>query len=229
MARSTFEGPILAGTNRYPPFRNTGSVEITQNGGMQLTNTTPNTALFGGSSGVFVTSNQTFANSTSLVYVPSATNPVLATQAIPADSATQIYRGFVMYVPSGCHIENFTVDVGVVPTVAAGSITSTLVYVSNNYTVQGGTPTYGVTGAITAVGRQSLATFTGTQLANQFSSSTDIVLPNGQFNVSQIVFTISIVGTTMTTLSAGTFYFTVFYSQTDPMGTPTVYPFGNVA
>jgi len=227
MARSTFEGPILAGTNRYPPFRNVGSVELTQNAGMILTNTTINTAGYSGNSGVFVTNGQTFSNSATTVYVPSTTNPVLAAQAIPADSATQIYRGFVMYLPAGSHLENVTIDVGVVPTVASGTISTITVYVSNNYTVQGGTPTYAATGTITAVGRQSLATFTGTQLANQFSTSTDIVLPNGQFNVSQLVFTISIAGSTMTTLNAGTVYFTAFYSQSDSAGTPTLYPFGN--
>lgn len=228
MARATFEGPILAGTNRYPPFRNTGSVELTQNGAMVLNTTTPNTAGYGGGSGVFVTSGQSFANTATPVYVPSATNPNLAVRTVTADSATLIYRGFVMYLPAGSHLENLTIDCGVLPTTAAGSVTNTQVLVSNDFTAQGGTPTYGGTATFTAIGRQALSTFTAPQMANQFATSTDIVLPNGQFNVSQLVFTIIIAGTSMTTLTAGTFYFTAFYSQSDSAGTPTIYPFGNL-
>lgn len=228
MGRSTFEGPILAGDNRFPPFRNVGSVELVQAGAMVLTNTTANTANYGGASGQFVTDNQTFANTNLTVYTPSSTNPVLTATSIPADSATQIYRGFVFYLPAGSDINDILIDCGVVPTVAAGTLSTVTVYVSNNYTAQGGTPTYAATGSISAVGRQSLSTFTGTQLANQFATSTDIVTPNGQANVSQLVFTISLAGTSMTTISAGTFYFAVRYTQPDGnVGSATAYPYGN--
>lgn len=228
MGRSTFEGPILAGDNRYPPFRNVGSADLVQAVGMVLTNTTPNTVNYGGSSGQFVTAEQSIINTAATVYTPSATSSVLTATTIPADTATQIYRGAVCYLPVGSDINDVLVDVGVVPTVASGTISTITVYVSNNYTVQGGTPTYAATGNITAVGRQALATFTGTQLANLFSSSTDIALPNGQSNVSQVVFTISIAGSTMTTINAGTLYFTVRYSQADGnIGTATAYPYGN--
>ena len=228
MGRSTFEGPILAGDNRYPPFRNVGSVDLVQSVGMVLTNTTQNTANYGGASGQFVTPGQSIINSAATIYQPSATNPVLTPQVIPADTATQIYRGVVCYLPVGADINDVLVDVGVVPTTAAGSITSVIVYVSNNYTVQGGTAAYALTGNITAVGRQALTAFTGTQLANLFTTPTDIVLPNGQANVSQVVFTISILGTSLTTINAGTMYFTLRYSQADgSIGTATAYPFGN--
>lgn len=228
MARSTFEGPILAGNNRFPPFRNVGSASLVQAGSITLTNTTGNTAGYAGASGQFVTGGQTFPNTATTVYTPSSTNPVLSAQTIPADTSSQIYRGFVMYLPTGSDINTIDIDVGVVPTVASGTISTITVYVSNNYTVQGGTPTYAATGTISAVGRQSLATFTGTQLANQFSSSTDILLPNGQANVSQVVFTVSIAGTSMTTLNAGALYFTVRYAQADPsVGSATAYPYGN--
>jgi hypothetical protein len=229
MGRSTFDGPLLVGENRFPPFRNVGSVALAQATGMVLTNTTQNTANYGGSSTVFVTSGQSLINTPSVVYTPSATNPVLAATAVPADTATQIYRGVVMYLPVGSDINDIGIDVGVVPTVASGTITSVIVYVSNNFTVQGGTPTYATTGAISAVGRQALSTLTGTQLANWFATSTDIVLPNGVSNVSQVVFTISILGTTMTTINAGTLYLNVRYNQPDGnIGTTTVYPFGNL-
>ena len=46
--------------------------------------------------------------------------------------------------------------------------------------------------------------------------------------MSQVVFTIALVGTTMTTVSAGTFYFTLRYTQLDgSIGTTTTYPYGN--
>lgn len=228
MARSTFEGPILAGDNRFPPFRNIGTADLVQSGAMVFTNTTPGTANYAGGSGQFVTDGQTYANTNATVYVPSTTATTLTAQAIPADSATQIYRGFVFYLPVGSDINDIFIDVGVVPTVAAGSISTITAYVSNNYTAQGGTPTYAATGTISAVGRQALTTFTGTQLANQFSTPIDIITPSNQPNVSQVVFTISIAGTSMTTLSAGTLYFTLRYTQADGnVGSATAYPYGN--
>lgn len=228
MARSTFEGPILSGTNRFTPFRNVGSASLAQAGTITLTNTAANTAGYAGASTQFVTGGQTVPNTPVPVYVPSTTNPVLTTQAIPADTSSQIYRGFVMYLPNATDINDILVDVGVLPTVASGSISTIQVYVSNNYTVQGGTPTYAGTGNITSVGRQSFGTFTTAQMASQFSTPTDIVTPNGQFNVSQLVFTLSIAGTSMTTLNAGVLYFTVRYAQADPsVGTAVAYPFGN--
>lgn len=229
MGRSTFEGPILAGENRFPPFRNVGTVDLVQSGAIVLTNTTSNTANYAGGSGQFVTDSQTFANTAATVYVPSSTSSVLTAQTIPADTASQIYRGFVFYLPVGSDINDIFIDVGVVPTVASGSISTITAYVSNNYTVQGGTPTYAATGSITAVGRQALSTFTGTQLANQYSTSLDIITPVAtQANVSQLVFTISIAGSTMTTLNAGTLYFTVRYTQPDGnVGSATAYPYGN--
>jgi hypothetical protein len=231
MGRSTFEGPVLSGTNRFTPFRNVGSVDLTQEVGLVLTNTTANTANYGGSSGQFVTASQLYPNTNATVYTPSASATTLTATSIPADSATQIYRGAVMYLPAGSSITDFLLDVGVVPTVTAGTISTITVYVSNNYTAQAGTPTYAATGTISAVGRQSLATFTGTQLANQFSTSTDITAQAAGVsgvNFSQLVFTISIAGTSMTSISAGTLYFTVRYSQLDNTGNATTYPYGNV-
>jgi len=229
MGRSTFEGPVLAGDTRFPPFRNVGSAELVQSAYLLLTNTTAGTQGYSGTSGQFVTDNQTYPNTPAVVYTPSSTNPVLTAQTIPADSATQIYRGFVCYLPTGSDINDILIDVGVVPTVASGSISTITVYVSNNYTVQGGTPTYAGTGNITAVGRQALSTFTGTQIANQFATSTDILTAGAQPNISQLVFTISIVGTSMTTLNAGSFYFTVRYTQADGnLGSATAYPYGNL-
>ena len=231
MGRSTFEGPVLAGTNRFTPFRNVGSVDLAQEGAMTLTNTTANTANYGGSSGQFVTPMQLYPNTAATVYQPSSSSAVLTAQTVPADTATNIYRGMVMYLPAGCSINDIFVDVGAVPTVTAGTLSTITVYVSNNYTAQAGTPTYAATGTISAVGRQSLATFTAAQLLNQFSTSTDITAQAAGVsgvNFSQLVFTISLAGSSMTSISAGLFYFTVRYTQVDSTGNATTYPYGNV-
>lgn len=229
MARSTFDGPILSGDNRFGPFRNVGYDTLTQNGFLNLTNTTPNTAGYAGGSGQFAVGN-IIPNGNTAVYVPSSTLPLgqNVVQTIPADTASQIYRGFVMYLPTGCDVDAPIIDVAVVPTVASGSISTIKVYISNNYTVEGGTPTYATVNSISAVGRQAIA-LTGTNVQNANGTSTDIVGINGTQAVSQIVFTLSIAGTSMTTLNAGQIYVALRYVQLDGnIGTTTVYPFGNL-
>ena len=109
-------------------------------------------------------------------------------------------------------------------------MTAAYVYVSNNYTVASATPTYYATGAITAVGRQSLATFTNQQILNQSATSTDIYQGGTQPNLSQVVVTIALVGTTLTSATslAGQVNITLQYSQPDNnIGTLTTYPYGN--
>jgi hypothetical protein len=228
MARSTFDGPILSGDNRFGAQRNIGYTTLTQSGYLNLLNTTVNTAGYAGVSTQFVTGNN-IPNGNATVYVPSTTLPLgkNSTQAIPADSATQIYRGFVMYLPVGCDIDQAIVDVAVVPTTAAGTISTIKMYVSNNYTVEAGTPTYAAVSSITAVGRQATA-FTGTQVTNSNTTSTDIIGINNTQAVSQIVFTLSITGTSLTTISAGQIYVSLRYVQPDPnIGSATAYPYGN--
>jgi hypothetical protein len=229
MARSTFDGPILSGDNRFGPFRNVGYDTLTQNGYLNLTNTTANTAGYAGNSGQFAVGN-IIPNGNTTVYVPSSTVPLgqNTAQAIPADTASQIYRGFVVYLPIGCDIDASLIDVAVVPTVASGSISTIKMYVSNNYTVEGGTPTYGTVSSISAVGRQTV-TLTAANITNSNTTSTDIVGINGTQAVSQVVYTLSITGTTMTTLNAGQIYVALRYVQPDGnIGTTTVYPFGNL-
>jgi hypothetical protein len=226
MARSTFEGPVLSGDVRFGQFRNVGSVTLTQNVYLNLLNTTPNTAGYSGGSGVFADSNG-IPNMPATVYVPNSSSTTLTTQAIPTDTASQIYRGWVCYVPAGCDIDTALIDVAVVPTVTSGTISTIKMYVSNNYTVEAGTPTYGSVSSISATGRQTFA-YSASGVTNSNSTSTDIVQPNGQANVSQIVFTLSIAGTTMTTLSAGQIYLALRYVQPDGnIGTATAYPYGN--
>ena len=235
MARATFEGPILAGDSRFGPLRNVGYVDLVQAADLDLSVTTNGSANYGGASGKFVNSNG-IPNTNAVVYQPSSSVYPSVAQTIPADSATNIYRGAVMYVPYGSAINDIFIDIGAVPTIASGTLTSTQILISNNYTAAAGTAAYAGTAVLTspAVGRQSLSTFTATQLANQSATSADILVsptsgtgPNAA-KMSQVVFTIALVGTTMTTVSAGLFYFTVRYTQLDgSIGTTTTYPYGN--
>ena len=230
MARSTFEGPILSGDNRFGPLRNVGYSQLVQNVDLDLSNSTSGTSTYAGGSGQFVNSNS-IPNLPATVFVPSATATPVA-QTIPADTATNVYRGAVMYLPAGADLDNIYVDLGVAVAVAGGTaaLSSVTVYVSNNYTAAAGTPTYFATGAITTVGRQALATFTGTQIANQSAASTDIYQGGTAPNLSQIVITVAIVGTALDTRTAltGKLNFTLQYTQPDNnIGTLTTYPYGN--
>ena len=229
MGRSTFEGPVLAGDNRFGPFRNVGYTTLTQNGYLNLMNNTSNTAGYSGGSGQFV-QGSTIPNINTTVWTPSSSTPLASSTAvtIPTDTTSQIYRGFVMYLPTGCDVDQALIDVAVLPTVASGTISTIKVYVSNSYTVEAGTPTYTVTGNITGAGRQA-TTFSGTQVTNCNSTSTDIVGINGTQAVSQVVFTVSIAGSSLTTISAGQIYVAFRYVQPDNnIGTATTYPYGNL-
>ena len=235
MARSTFDGPILSGDNRFGPFRNVGYADLAQSAGLNIANTTANTANYGGASGVFVNSN-IIPNGQAVVYQPSSTLPLgqNAVQTIPVDNATTgtVYRGAVMYIPAGSKIVDILIDIGVVTTFTSGSLTSTQFNVSNNYVAAAGTCTYAQTGVLSSggsVGRQSFNAFTATQLANQQATSTDIVGVNGNQALSQIVFTVANINGTSVAITGGTYYFTLRYVQPDGnIGTTTTYPFGNL-
>ena len=231
MARSTFDGPILSGNNRFGPLRNVGYALLVNNIDLDLSNTTVGTAGYSGGSSVFVSSNN-IPNLSTVVYQPSSTVYPAVAQTIPADTATNVYRGAVFYLPTGCDLENILVDCLDLVAVAGGTaaITSQTVYVSNNYTAAAGTPTYFATGAVSAVGRQSLATFTATQMANQSATSTDINSGGAQPDLSQVVVTIAIVGTALDTRTSltGKYNFALQYSQPDNnIGNLTTYPYGN--
>jgi hypothetical protein len=230
MARSTFEGPILSGDNRFGPLRNVGYSQLVQNVDLDLSNTTAGSSTYSGGSGIFVASNGV-PNVAATVFVPSATATPTA-QTIPADTATNVYRGAVMYLPAGADLDNIYVDLGAVVAVAGGSaaLSSVTVYVSNNYTAAAGTAAYFATGAISAVGRQALATFTATQITNQTAASTDIYQGGTAPNLSQVVITVAIVGTALDTRTSltGKLNFTLQYTQPDNnIGTLTTYPYGN--
>jgi hypothetical protein len=227
MGRSTFEGPVLSGDNKFGPLRNVGYSQLVQNVDLDFANATLGTSTYAGGSGTFVASN-TIPNTNAVVYVPSASVYPSVPFAVPTDTASQIYRGAVLYIPAGADLDNIYVDVATVPTTSGTAPSTITVYVSNAFTAQAGTPTYFATGAISAVGRQSLATFTNAQILAQTATTTDILQANGYPNLSQIVIVVSIAGGTMGTLATGRLNFTLQYTQPDNnIGSTTAYPYGN--
>lgn len=223
MARSTFEGPILSGDIRFGSLRNVGYSVLSQNASLVLTNTTPNTAGYGGSSGVFVDSNG-IPNSATPVYTPGTST--YAAQTITADTTSLISRGCVFFLPVGCKLQDVLIDMQVLPTTAAGTVSGITCYVSNQFETS--SARYFQTGSLTAIGRGALATFTAAQMGNQQATPADIVQSGNEPNVSQVVVTLAIAGSSMTTLSAGTFNIALRYTQPDPnIGNATTYPFGN--
>ena len=233
MARATFEGPVLAGDVRFGPLRNVGSARLSQQALVDYSVATGNgTINYPGASQQFVNGNQmsSDANVNATVYTPSASVFPSAVASIPADSGTNIYRGVVAYLPTGVQIESIVVDYLTAITVGNASLSAVNIYVSNGYTAAAGTPTYATialgTTTVGTVGRQT-STYSATNLLNMAATSTDI-LQSGGPNLSQVVFTLSIVGVTLTTLTAGKFNLDVNYVQADgTLGTKTVYPFGN--
>ena len=232
MGRSTFEGPIISGDNRFGPLRNIGYSQLVQNVDLDISNAVVGTSTYAGSSGQFVASNG-IPNLNGVVYTPSANSTPVA-QTIPADSATNVYRGAVFYLPTGADLDDIFFDIATAFSVTGGSavLTSVQFLASNNYTAAAGTAAYFATGVLTsnAVGRQSLATFTGTQILNQSATSTDIYQGGTQPNLSQVVITIAMVGTALNTRTsmAGQLNTTLRYTQPDNnIGTLTTYPYGN--
>ena len=232
MGRSTFEGPIISGDNRFGPLRNIGYSQLVQNVDLDISNAVVGTSTYAGSSGQFVASNG-IPNLNGVVYTPSANSTPVA-QTIPADSTTNVYRGAVFYLPTGADLDDIFFDIATAFSVTGGSavLTSVQFLASNNYTAAAGTAAYFATGVLTsnAVGRQSLATFTGTQIINQSATSTDIYQGGTQPNLSQVVITIAMVGTALNTRTsmAGQLNTTLRYTQPDNnIGTLTTYPYGN--
>jgi hypothetical protein len=232
MARSTFEGPILAGDNRFGPLRDVGYAQLVQATDINFTNTTSGSAGYSGGSGQFVWGNS-IPNLPGQLYTPSSSfstsgPTTVSPTADSTGSSGNLYRGVVMYLPQGSTISDILVDCGVVPTVSGGTIGTIAVKVGNAFN----TTTYAGITSVTAVGRQSLDTFTDAQFIAQNSTTMDIQNPNIGAQptfFSQVVFTVVVPYTvSASTLSAGKFYFTVRYFQNDGnIGTLTTYPYGN--
>ena len=238
MARSTFEGPVLAGGNRFGPLRNVGYMQLVQDANIVLTNTTNATAGYGGVSSQFVNGNG-IPNANGTVYTPSSTVYPPTAATITADAGTggtgTLYRGIVMYLPYGSSLVNILVDTNVAITATGGTIGTVTGKIGNNFD----TTTYGsITTMNAATGRNTIAQ-TGAQLLSCNSTTGDITQSPSQGTgpysalVSQVVVTLTIpytggTGTTLPVITAGTFTFALRYTQLDAnIGNSTTYPYGN--
>ena len=197
MGRSTFDGPILSGDNRFGPQRDVGYAELVQQAFIDFAVTTPQTVGYSGGSGVFVTSNN-IPNAAATIYTPqggnySSTGPTAAS-APTADATGTVYRGVVFLIPQGSNITDVYVDVGTMPSDGTHTVTSIQPYISNNFATTTGV--YGTMAAITSAGRGT-ATFTGTQLdyANGTLQDVQNLQPGTQPSwFSQVVVTVKMTG-----------------------------------
>lgn len=235
MARSTFAGPILAGNSRFGPVRDVGYTDLVQDCSIVLTNITAATAGYSGGSGQFVNGNL-IPNVNGTVYTRSATAYPPTAATITADSGTggsgTLYRGIVFYVPVGSNINDFLIDTNVAITATGGTIGTVSVQIGNAFN----DTTYGsITSANASAARNTIAQ-TGAQLLATNSTTVDFTNPNGVLEpatFSQVVVTFTIPytggsGTTLPTITAGTFTAAMRYTQLDTnIGTATAYPYGN--
>jgi len=232
MARSTFEGPILAGDSRFGPLRDVGYARLSQDCYIDFAATGGNgTAGYAGASSQFVNGN-TIPNVNANVYTAAGGTTYPSVVVTPtADTTTAIYRGVVFYLPVGAQIESIVVDyitaitMGGSPTYSAVNI-----FASNGFVTS--SPTYatialGTTTTGTA-GRQT-TTYTGANLANLLSTTADIATgTSSPSQMSQVVFTLAIAGTGLSAPTAGKFNIACNYMQNDPnIGSTTAYPYGN--
>jgi hypothetical protein len=237
MARSTFEGPILSGNNRFGAIRNVGYADLVQETSIVLTNVTNATAGYGGVSGQFVSSNG-IPNTNATVYTPSSTVSPPAAATITADSVSTttgtLYRGVVFYLPYGSSLQDFLLDTNVAITLDNGTVGTVTAKIGKTFD----STTYGsVTSMNAATGRNTIVQ-TGAQLLAGNSTSGDITQPSqgsGAYAglASQVVVTLTIpytagVSSVLSVITAGTFTFAVRYTQLDAnIGNTTTYPYGN--
>ena len=234
MARSTFDGPILSGDNRFGPQRDVGYSLLSQTVFLDFSNTTPNTANYGGSSGVFATANN-IPNGAATIWAPQAgsyntSGPAVTSNTPTADATGTNYRGAVFLIPQGSIIQNIFIDNVVQPTDGTHAVTAIQPYISNDFATSAGV--YGTSASITGstVGRTT-ATYTATQYDNINGTLSDVqnIQPGNQPTwFSQVVVTLKLTVASLTSVNAGQVAVTLQYLQTDPnIGNGTTYPYGN--
>jgi len=234
MGRSTFEGPILSGDNRFGPVRDVGYTDLVQTALLDFSVTSAGTN-YGGGSGVFVASNN-IPNSAATIYTPQSgvysTNGPTKASAPTADATNTVYRGVVFYLPYSCNITDVILDIGTVPKDSAGTplaVTAIQPYVSNNFATSTGV--YGTFANISSPAAQRYtATYVGSQLTNSNATLQDFqnLQPGQQPSwFSQVVVTLGMT-TSVAGLSSGQVEITIRYNQNDMnIGTSTTYPYGN--
>ena len=231
MARSTFDGPILSGDQRFGSQRDVGYTDLIQSALLDFSVTTAGTSNYGGASGTFVSSGN-IPNNVATIWTPQAgaysTNGPTVATAPTADASGTIYRGVSFLVPQGSNITDVIVDVGVLPTDGTVTANSIQPYVSNKFATATGV--YATMAAITSATRGT-ATFVGTQLDYAYGTLQDVqnIQPGQQPTwFSQVVVTLKITNTSLTTPTSGQIAVTLKYAQQDMnIGNATTYPYGN--
>ena len=163
--------------------------------------------------------------------VPGSTAATITADSGTGGSGT-LYRGIVFYVPVGSNINDFLIDTNVAITATGGTIGTVSVQIGNAFN----DTTYGsITSANASAARNTIVQ-TGAELLATNSTTVDFTNPNGVLEpatFSQVVVTFTIPytggsGTTLPTITAGTFTAAVRYTQLDTnIGTATAYPYGN--
>ena len=231
MGRSTFEGPVLAGDQRFGSQRDVGYVELIQSAFLDFAVTTVNTTDYGGGNQVFVSSNN-IPNNVATIWTPQAgvysTNGPTVASAPTADASGTIYRGATFLIPQGSNITDVVVDVGLLPTDGTVTANSIQPYVSNKFATATGV--YATMAAITSATRGT-ATFVGSQLVNSNGTLSDVqnIQPGQQPTwFSQVVVTLKITNTSLVAPTSGQINITLKYTQQDMnIGNATTYPYGN--
>jgi hypothetical protein len=232
MGRSTFEGPVLSGDNRFGPQRDVGYMDMIQSTFLDFSKTTPGQSGYAGGSGVFVTSNN-IPNQAATIWTAqsgaySATGPTVAGTAPTADTSGTIYRGCVFLIPQGSNITDLIVDVGTLPTDGSVTANSIQPYISNAFATSTGV--YATASAITSATRGT-STFVGTQLLYSNATLQDVqnIQPGQQPTwFSQVVVTLKITNTSLVAPTSGQIQVTLRYVQQDMnIGNSTAYPYGN--
>jgi len=239
MGRSTFEGPILAGDNRFGPQRDVGTTVLSQYAFLNFATTTAGTAGYGGGSTIFINSNG-IPNNIATIYAPQAgvfsnTGPTTGTTPT-ADASGTIYRGAVFLLPASSYIQDIIIDSVLNAYDGTTNATTLNAYASNAFNT-GTTPLYGASGAITTysgsanVPVRTAMTFTQAQYGNAQSTLQDVqnIQPGQQPTwFSQVVVTLKFTTASLSTPTAGQVGITVRYVQADTnIGNSTTYPYGN--
>jgi len=239
MGRSTFEGPVLSGDQRFGPQRDVGTVVLAQNVFMDFSNSTAGTANYGGGSGIFIDSNG-IPNQAATIWTPqngsySSSGPTVAS-APTADASGTNYRGCTFLIPQNSNIIDVIVDVGSMPSDGTHTVTAIQPYVSNAF-ITTGNGVYGSVASISAAGRSN-ATFTATATANSIVQLDNIngtlqdvqnIQPGQQPTwFSQVVVTLAMTVASLTSVNSGQINVTIRYTQYDPnIGNINTYPYGN--
>ena len=235
MGRSTFEGPVLSGDNRFGPQRDVGYTVLSQACFLDFSKTTAGQAGYAGSSGVFVTANN-IPNQAATIYAPqagaySANGPSVTANTPTADASGTIYRGIVFTLPQGCYLQSLDLDYLTTPTDGSSNTASTVTpYISNDFATTAGVYATMAANSASTVGRTS-ATFTATQYANAQSTLQDVqnIQPGQQPTwFSQVVVTLKLTGSSLGAPTSGKLNLFIRYLQPDTnIGNSTTYPYGN--